>query len=301
VNRRSDEVPASPRVALAAMALVAIALALTLSACGGSSGGAGVSVPQVAPARQFTLAGFKPDAPISPGHPTTISFAVQQPSGKPLTQYRTGSGPHTGVHLIIVRDDLAYIIHQHPPVGPNGVLRQTVTFPAPGRYRVLVDVYPNLPGGQPNFQLFKTVNVSGSYKPKPLPPYHADQVIDGYHIDMRPHHTLHAIQAQFVDVRVTDPDGARVTFVPWFGALAHAIFFRQGSLDYFHSHICSPDAPSCGALAGVASSRVSGQSTVPGKLTVGVLLPEPGVWRLFLQMKLGGRIVTAPYTLRVSP
>ena len=71
----------------------------------------------------------------------TISFTVQQPSGKPLTEYRTGPGPHTGVHLIIVRDDLAYIIHQHPPVGANGLLRQTVTFPAPGTYRVqtLVD------------------------------------------------------------------------------------------------------------------------------------------------------------------
>ena len=39
-------------------------------------------------------------------------------------------------------------------------------------------------------------------------------------------------------------------FVPWFGALAHAIFFRQGSLDYFHTHICAPDAPNCGSLAG---------------------------------------------------
>jgi len=53
------------------------------------------------------------------------------PSGQPLTQYKTGSGPHTGVHLIIVRDDLRYIIHQHPPVGPDGRLSQTVTFPAP--------------------------------------------------------------------------------------------------------------------------------------------------------------------------
>jgi hypothetical protein len=205
------------------------------------------------------------------------------------------------VHLIIVRDDLAYIIHQHPPVGPDGRLRQTVTFPAPGRYRVLVDVYPNLPGGQPNFQLFRTVEVNGDYKPKALPPYRPDLVIDGYHIDMQSHKPLHAIQAQFVNVQVTDPSGAKVTFVPWFGALAHAIFFRQGSLDYFHSHICSPDAPNCGALPGVASSRVSGQSSKPGKLTVGVLLPEAGMWRLFLQMKLGGRVITAPYTLRVAP
>jgi hypothetical protein len=259
-----------------------------------------VAAVHVAPARSFSLAGFQPRAPVSPRRPTTISFTVREPSGKPLTQYRTGSGPHTGVHLIIVRDDLAYIIHQHPPVGRNGSLRQTVTFPAPGPYRVLVDVYPNLPGGEPNFQLFQTVTVAGAYRPKSLPPFKADQVIDGYHIDMQRHPSLHAIEAQFVNVDVTDRRGQKVSFVPWFGALAHAIFFHRGSLDYFHSHICSPNAPNCGSLPGVSSTRVTGQSTAPGKLTVGVLLPEPGTWRLFLQMKLGGRIVTAPYTLEVA-
>ena len=160
--------------------------------------------------------------------PVTVTFTVLLPSGKPLTQYKTGPGPHTGVHLIIVRDDLAYIIHQHPPIGPNGLLRQTVTFPAPGPYKVLVDVYPNIPGGQPNFQLFRTVDVSGAYHPLPLPPFKSDLVVDGYHFDMKPHSQIHAIQAQFVNVEVTDAHGHKPTFVPWFGALAHAIFFRQG-------------------------------------------------------------------------
>jgi hypothetical protein len=269
-----------------------------LAGCGGS--GSAVSVPHIAPAKVFTLGGFEPAGQVRPGQPTTISFTVRLPNGQPLTQYKTGSGPHTGVHLIIVRDDLAYIIHEHPPVGPGGLLRQTVTFPAPGPYKVLVDVYPNIPGGQPNFQLFQPVNVAGAYRPRPLPRFTSDQVIDGYHVDMRGHPSLHAIQAQFVAVDVTDAQGHKVTFVPWFGALAHAIFFRQGSLDYFHSHICSPNAPNCGALPGVSSTRVTGQSSAPGKLTIGVLLPEPGTWRLFLQMKLGGRIVTAPYTLNVA-
>ena len=121
----------------------------------------------------FTLAGFQPSGPVTPGRPTTVSFTVQLPNGKPLTQYKTGGGPHTGVHLIIVRDDLAYIIHEHPPIGPDGRLTQTVRFPAPGHYRVLVDVYPNIPGGQPNFQLFRNLVVTGAYKPKPLPAVHA--------------------------------------------------------------------------------------------------------------------------------
>jgi hypothetical protein len=273
---------------------------LALAGCGSSSSGDTLSTPTVAPARVFTLSDFKPTGTVKPNHPTAVSFTVRLPNGKPLTAYKTGPGPHTGVHLIIVRDDLAYIIHQHPPVGPNGQLRQTVTFPAPGPYRVLVDVYPNIPGGEPNFQLFHHLTVTGTYHPQKLPQFKAEQVVNGYHIVMQAHPKLHAIQAQFLHVTVTDPLGHKVTFTPWFGALAHAIFFHKGSLDYFHTHICAPNAPNCGTLPGVAASRVTGTSTAPGRLTVGVLLPVPGVWRLFLQMKLGGKVITAPFTLPVS-
>jgi hypothetical protein len=69
-----------------------------------------------------------------------------------MTKFRTGSGPHTGIHLIIVRDDLGVIIHRHPPIGPGGVFKQQVTFPSPGPYRVVVDVYPALTGGAQGFQ-----------------------------------------------------------------------------------------------------------------------------------------------------
>jgi hypothetical protein len=275
-----------------------LAAGVGLAGCGSSS--TSLTAPHIAAARTFTLAGFLPAGTVHAGRTTLISFTVQEPSGKPLTRYKTGPGPHTGVHLIIVRDDLAYIIHTHPPIGPNGLLRQTVTFPAPGPYKVLVDLYPNIPGELPNFQLFRTLNVVGAYHPQPLPPFKPDLVVDGYHFKMAPHPTVHAIQAQFLNVEVTDSHGRKVTFVPWFGALAHAIFFQKGTLDYFHTHICAPNAPNCGTLAGVTSSRLTGRSTAPGKLTVGLLLPLPGVWRLFLQMKLGGRIVTAPYTLHVA-
>jgi len=290
--------PRATRGAAAAAAVTVAALTATLvAACGGGSGES-VTAPKVAPARTFSLAGFEPSGPIVPGRPTTVSFTVQLPNGKPLTQYKTGAGPHTGVHLIIVRDDLKYIIHQHPPISPDGRLSQAVTFPAPGRYRVLVDVYPNVPGLGPNFQLFKTIDVSGRYRPQPLPAFQPDQVIDGYHIDMQGHPTLHAIQAGFVHIDVLDPQGRKVSFVPWFGALAHAIFFHEGSLDYFHTHVCGAGATNC--TSAIGATRVTGTATAPGKLTLGVLLPVPGTWRLFLQMKLGGKVVTAPYTLKVA-
>jgi hypothetical protein len=278
----------------AALALLAAAL---LAGCGSSSGGA-VTAPRVAPAQAFRLGSFQPSGQIVSGRPTTMSFTVQLPDGKTLTQYKTGPGPHTGVHLIIVRDDLAYIIHDHPPISAGGMLHQSVTFPTPGPYHVLVDVYPNIPGGQPNFQLFRNVEVSGAYHPVKLPTFRAHEVIDGYHFDMVGHPQVHAIQAAFLHVNVTDPAGRPVHFTPWFGALAHAIFFQQGTLNYFHTHVCAPDAPNCGSLLG--ATRITGTAPAPGKLTLGVLLPVPGTWRLFVQMRVHGRVITAPFTLRVA-
>jgi hypothetical protein len=288
--------PRSLRSGIPPLAIAVLAL-LALAGCGSSSGGS-VTVPAVAPARVFTLGNFAPTAKIVARHPTTMTFSVNLPDGKILHSYKTGLGPHTGVHLIIVRKDLAYIIHDHPPIPASGIMHQSVTFPAPGPYRVLVDIYPDIPGGQPNFQLFRNIRVAGAYHPQKLPPFKADQVIDGYHFDMKGDPKIQAIQAMFVHVDVTDPHGKPVKFVPWFGALAHAIFFHVGSLDYFHTHVCAPDAPNCASILG--PTKITGRSTAPGKITLGVLLPVSGTWRLFLQMKLHGRVVTAPFTLKVA-
>lgn len=257
-----------------------------------------MKAPAVGAARIFKLSDFRPAGTVRAGAPTTLSFVIDEPSGKALTSYRHGAGPHTGVHLIIVRSDLATIIHRHPPVGPNGTISQPVRFPAPGRYRVIVDAYPNLPGGQPNFQLFDWVNVAGKYRPRRLPGYRPIDVVDGYRFRIVKLPRLKALEPAFLQIDVTDPAGRKAVFQPWYGALAHAIFFRAGSLDYFHTHVCGAGATGCASTLG--GSRISGSSTTPGRLNVGVLVPVPGTWRLFLQCQVDGKILTAPFTLRVT-
>jgi hypothetical protein len=69
------------------------------------------------------------------------------------------------------------------------------------------------------------------------------------------------------------------------------------TLDYFHTHVCGPGAPGC--TSAVGASPVTGTSTAPGVLRVGVLLPVPGRWHLFLQTRIDGRVVTAPFRLAV--
>jgi len=279
-------------VTLARAAL--LALPLLVAACSSSSH---VSTPTIQAARNFHVAGFEPAHPVHPGKSTTLAFTIDQPSGEPLTRYRRGPGPHTGIHLIIVRDDLGFIIHHHPPVPADGHVSDRVVFPAPGPYHVLVDVYPAGISQQPNFQLFENVNVAGAYKPQSLPPFKPTVDVGGYRITMHGKPKLRAVQSAFLPVTVTDASGRPATFRVWFGALAHAIFFRKGSLSYFHTHVCGANTPACAGIFG--NTRISGHSSSPGKLNVGVLLPQSGPWRLFLQFKVGGKVLTAPFTLNV--
>ena len=273
------------------------AVSLIASGCGS---GSGLSGPTIAPARTFHLARFRPAAPVHSGRPTPISFTIIQPSGAPLTAYKTGSGPHTGVDLIIVRSDDSSLLYEDTDISGNGQITQPVAFPSPGRYRIIIDAYPKQTDAAipRNFQLFTWIKVAGTAKLRPLPPASPVVSVDGYRFALQGRPSLHAIQAAFLKISVRDPQGRPTIFTPWRGALAHAIFIRAGSLDYFHTHVCSPGATNCTSLLGAV--RVGGTSTTPGELRVGVLVPVPGTWRLFLLVHVDGHYLIAPFTLTVT-
>ncbi len=272
--------------------LLLLVASAALAGCDGSS--SAPRVPTVQAAHTFKLANFAPSAAVKAGKPTTVSFAIEQPDGTPLTSYKSGGGPHTGVHLILVSDDLTTMIHRHPPVGADGTLRQRVVLPRAGKYRVVVDAYPR---GQPNFQLFRSIDVAGRATPQPLPPATHSADADGFRVTLHGNPKLRAIEPGFLNITVNDAHGKPARFSPWYGALAHAIFFRAGTLDYFHTHVCAPGASGCTSSLGGAS--VAGRSSTPGKLRVGVLVPVAGTWRLFLQTRADGRVITVPFTLEV--
>jgi hypothetical protein len=262
----------------------------------GCSSSSGVNAPTIAPARTFALSGFQPLRVARPG-PARLSFTIRQPDGTPLTDYKRGAGPHTGIHLIVVKRDLSTIIHRHPPIGVDGKIAETIDFPSPGPYRVLVDAYPAAKGAPKNFQLHQDLRVAGRYRPQPLAVFQPRQTVAGYRISLQAPMALHAIEPATLTATVLDPSGKPVVFRPWFGALAHAIFFRAGSLDYFHTHVCGPSTPGCTSVLG--ATTVTGKPAGPGKLHVGVLLPVAGTWRLFLQFRDRGRVISTPFTLDV--
>ena len=259
----------------------ALAALVTLGVVGAGCGGGGGSPapPTIAPAKEYKLDWQSPPSVAEPGT-TTLRFAVRTPDGKVLTRFRTGAGPHTGVHLIIVRDDLSQIVHKHPPIPANGHLALPVDLPRAGRYHVLVDVYP-ASGTLRNFQLTRELQVGTGNVKAPLPRYSPVVHAGGLTFRVARLPGLRLAEPASMIVNVTDAAGKPVTFKPFYGALAHAIFFRAGSLDYFHSHICGND-PAC--TAGFGTPATTGHSTKPGRMELGVLLPASGTWRLFLQV-----------------
>jgi hypothetical protein len=278
----------------APLAVALGAVAVLAAACGG--GGSSPAPPTVAPAREYKLDWQAPTGVAKPGA-VTLKFAVLTPDGTVLTRFRRGAGPHTGVHVIVVRDDLTEIVHKHPPVPPSGNFTLPVDLPRAGRYHVLVDIYPApATGGPSNFQLTHDIQVGKGNVKAPLPAYSPVVRAGGLTFRVTTKPDLHLAEPASMVVDVTDAAGKPVKFTPFYGALAHAIFFRNRTLDYFHSHICGND-PACSA--GFGTPATTGHSPKPGQLELGVLLPATGKWRLFLQVTHAGKLLTAPFTLDV--
>ena len=285
----------SARVRFRAVAALGL---LVLAGCGGSDSG-GLTGPKIGKAKSFALADFQPTGPVKPGQPTNVSFHITTPDGKRMTKFKTGGGPHTGVHLIFVKDDLSQIIHLHPPIKPDGSVSEKVTFPSAGPWHTLVDVYPDLGSNTlRNFQLTDNVKVKGAYTAQALPALQTRQKIGGDTFSLSLPKKLKSLRPQFFDVKVTDANGRPAKFGSWFGATAHAVFFKDKTLDYFHTHVCRPENKIC--QNATAGSTIVGKADKPGVLTVGTLLPTAGKWKLFLQTKIDGKVVTVPYTLNVA-
>ena len=193
------------------LAIGAVAAGTAVLVLGGCGSSAGPAAPTISAAQTYALQGFELGPRLQAGKPMHVTFAIKQPSGTVLTAYRRGSGPHTGVHLILVRSDLGALVHTHPPIGPSGRVEGTVVLPTPGRYRVVVDAYPGT-GLQRNLQLFRWITVPGAVRTQPLPPFKATTTVDGYRFTLHGHPHLRAIQAAFLTVTVTRPDGTPATF-----------------------------------------------------------------------------------------
>jgi hypothetical protein len=180
------------------------------------------------------------------------------------------------LHLIVVRRDLAGYRHVHPRLRRDGSWSVPLRLTQPGAYRVFADFERD---GR-KIVLGHDLFVAGAMTPRPLSAPVGSVRTGGFEVslDAPPLRAGRDAELEFAVRR----GGALVErFERYVGMRGHLVALRAGDLPYTHVH------------------EVEGEAE-RGRLRFAAELDEPGTYRLFLQFKIDGRVVTAPFTVEVG-
>lgn len=221
-----------------------------------------------------------------------LQFAVVDPKGKRVHDFAVVHDKR--VHLIIVRKDLTHFQHLHPDINEeNGEITQpSVTFQAPGEYRMFADLTPQ---GAKNVVLRQDLAVGdvSEYQPESVVPDEKfTRTVDGTIVSLttEPKQLKSGDQAT-LSFQLSDEKSGQPTadLEPYLGAFGHCVVLRAETLDYLHSHPMEE-------AAGHQEKTIDGRS----KVNFHTAFEQPGRYRLFAQFQRNGRVLTAIFTVQVE-
>jgi hypothetical protein len=217
------------------------------------------------------------------------------------------------LHLFLVRmPDMKSFWHLHPEQQAMADFKQDLPSLPAGHYQVYADIVHS--NGFPETEVgeIDLPGISG----KPLsnddsggPDFSAaDQVAqlsDGYRMvwerDKQP---LKINQPVWFRFRVEDKDGKPVDLEPYMGMAGHAAFIRADGKIFAHVHPAGSVSMAAVALAENAVSKDPAQKpgmtdmqmdAVPGQVSFPYGLPQPGDYRIFVQVRRGGHVETGEF------
>ncbi len=237
---------------------------------------------------------------IKPGQVTKITYQIVNERKEVLKDFTVAH--EKLMHFILVRKDLQQFQHLHPDFNQQtGEFSVNVTFPTDGPYRLFPDFTPT-----PENPMKLPVTVSydvgvgdqSKYKPQAVA---ADTGIvkkaDIYSIDYYfPESPIKAQTQIDYSLSVGKPDEL-VTLEPYLGAMGHGVIIKEGSLDFIHTHAGGMDTTS---MEGMTSAEHAGHQGEPGTMEFSTTFPEPGIYKIFTQFQVKGKVVTTDYILKIN-
>ena len=215
------------------------------------------------------------DRQAEPGRDVGISFTIDGPTGKPVTEYDVEHEKR--LHLIAVRRDFTGFQHVHPELGPDGVWTTQLDLSA-GQWRLFADFKP---ADAEALTLGADLAVDGDYQPEAPAGESRTAHVDGYTVTVDGDLTAGKDAKLTLDV---SRDGKPVTDLqPYLGAYGHLVALRSGDLAYLHVH---PDGtPGDG-------------KTQPGpEVVFYAAVPSAGTYHLYLDFQHDGVVRTAAFTV----
>ncbi|WP_224268533.1 FixH family protein [Haloprofundus salinisoli] len=212
----------------------------------------------------------------TPGTSAGWTFRIVDDDGAVVTDFEEAHGERS--HLVVVGRDLTRFQHLHPELKSDGTWRvDDFALPDPGVYRAFVDI---VVGGQPTtlgFDLFASGPGTETVAERPDSSRRA--TADGYDVELLTDEVAARESSRLTfEVR---RDGDPVSKLEeYLGALGHLVALREGDLAYLHVH---PEETEPGG----------------GRVAFHARFPTPGRYRLFLQTRPEGELVTTAFDVRI--
>jgi hypothetical protein len=221
---------------------------------------------------------------LRPGQPGRARFVIRDPQdGTAVNRFEL---IHERLfHLFVLSHDLDYFAHVHPVERSPGAFEVPLQVPHAGAYRLIADFLPAGAAPQLIQKSFATANYSGPLHAVPaLSPDLSTKTVDRTRIGL----TVPALspgQEQLLTFELRDAvtDAPVADLQPYLGATGHLLLVSADLSIAFHSH------------------PVAEVSTVVGPTVVfQVLFPKAGAYRMWAQFQREGRVLTAPFTVRLG-
>jgi hypothetical protein len=193
------------------------------------------------------------------------------------------------IHMMIVSEDLADFAHIHPELTAEGDWEVSYTFPRSGRYRVYLEFTP--PGQGQRLEFFD-LTVPGPSTKQPIGELNHTQRSGSLQVAFS---SAHLSASQDIELRfaISNPE----LLQPYLGAWAHFTLVDEGLSAFIHAHPMG-DAPEAVVHTHGVSSAPAGFA--PSELRTVVSFPHAGLYKLWAQFQVAGRVEVLPFVLRVD-
>jgi hypothetical protein len=207
------------------------------------------------------------------------------------------------MHLFVVSPDLDRFWHLHPRSSAAGNFEQTLPNMPPGRYELFADLVHET--GVP--ETATTPLDVGGIHGLPLTGDDsawtaADSKAGGRIVWVRDVQPLVEKRLTFFTFRVEDESGQPATDLAlYMGMPGHAVFIKRDRSVFAHVHP-SGSAPMAAIqiAAGGTTPHAEHTAALPPEVSFPYGFPEPGDYRIFVQVKRGGRVLTNTFDARVE-
>ena len=206
------------------------------------------------------------------------------------------------MHLFVVTPDLDRLWHLHPAEVATGMFEHALPDIPPGRYELFGDLVHRTGVSETVTASFETPGIRGTALSGDDSRWSASDTGRGRIVWLRDREPLVAQRLTIFTFRVEDESGRPARDLElYMGMPGHAVFIRRDRGVFAHVHP-SGSAPMAALELAAPTDRThaSHDAVLPPDVSFPYGFPGPGDYRIFVQIRRGGEVVTAAFDAHVE-